>query len=661
MNGTENHRAYEFSGFRLDAARRQLFSPDGQPVTLNPRAFNTLLYFVEHRSELLDKATLMQAVWPDTVVEENNLNQAISALRRALEDKPGEHRFILTEPGRGYRFVADVKSLEPKTQSAGSLTEATEAELRPAAAKIRKLRTMMPALIVVLIAIGSYVYLRQQGAEPEPGQKPEQVVIVSPVRSIAVLPFVDMSPNKDQEYFSDGIAVEMMNQLSKLRGLHVAGRTSSFYFKGKNEDFNVIGEKLGVAHILEGSVRKAGNRVRISVQLVKVADGYHLWSESFDRDLNDIFAIQEETARAVADALSITLGVGESEFGAGGTRNFAAYDAYLAGLSLSNQLGRENTARAIEQLEKAVALDPAFAHAWGVLALVYNDAATVFFSERAGEFYNKFEAAAARAIAIAPDAIASVQAEALLQTERRDWTAAEQSYKKALELAPADSSTNAWYGAFLLDAGRPREVIEYVRRADRTDPLSLWHPTLLGLAHEYNDDYDEALKEIERGQGLIGDHALLNVATLTLAMTIGDRAMMEASLEKIVNDDLLPSNNRSLNETMRPLLDSPEEARKDLHRFYTDPAYNSPVTRGAIAVWASYFGDHELALKAYHESSEARVFNPSGIWQPIHKPMRQLPGFKDLVRDLGLVDYWRTAGTWGDFCRPFGEDDFECE
>jgi TolB-like protein len=182
----------------------------------------------------------------------------------------------LTEPGRGYRFVADVKSLEPKTQSAGSLTEATEAELRPAAAKIRKLRTMMPALIVVLIAIGSYVYLRQQGAEPEPGQKPEQVVIVSPVRSIAVLPFVDMSPNKDQEYFSDGIAVEMMNQLSKLRGLHVAGRTSSFYFKGKNEDFNVIGEKLGVAHILEGSVRKAGNRVRISVQLVKVADGYHL-------------------------------------------------------------------------------------------------------------------------------------------------------------------------------------------------------------------------------------------------------------------------------------------------------------------------------------------------------------------------------------------------
>jgi adenylate cyclase len=161
-------------------------------------------------------------------------------------------------------------------------------------------------------------------------------------QSVAVLPFVDMSPDKDQEYFSDGIAEELLNQLSKLRGLHVAGRTSSFSFKNKDDDLQQIAEKLHVAHILEGSVRKAGNRVRITAQLIKASDGYHLWSDTFDRDLVDIFAIQDETARAVAEALSIALGVGESDLGAGGTRNFDAYDAFLAARSLRYQEGRGN-------------------------------------------------------------------------------------------------------------------------------------------------------------------------------------------------------------------------------------------------------------------------------------------------------------------------------
>jgi TolB-like protein/DNA-binding winged helix-turn-helix (wHTH) protein len=293
MYKTEIQPVYEFNGFRLDTTHRQLWSANGQLITLTSRVFDTLLYFVEHHGELLDKTTLMHALWPNTVVEENNLNQAISALRRALDEKPGEHRFIVTEAGRGYRFVADIKTLGAATQSEEALAQA---EPITPAASARKFRMVTPALIVVLILVVSYIAIQQQDTEPEtaPSPEPENVVIVSrpPLpNSIAVLPFVDMSPDKDQEYFSDGIAEEMMNQLTQLKGLHVAGRTSSFYFKGKNEDFQVIGEKLGVANILEGSVRKAGNRVRITVQLVKVADGYHLWSQSYDRDLNDIFAI----------------------------------------------------------------------------------------------------------------------------------------------------------------------------------------------------------------------------------------------------------------------------------------------------------------------------------------------------------------------------------
>ena len=157
-------------------------------------------------------------------------------------------------------------------------------------------------------------------------------VVGAPLQSVAVLPFADMSPDKDQEYFADGVSEEVLNQLSRIRDLFVVGRTSSFSFKGRNEDLRVIGDKLGVSHLLEGSVRKAGDRVRVSAQLIKAADGYHLWSQTYDRTLEDIFAVQDDISNAVAQALQVSLGLGE--FGRPGwTRNAAAYEEYLRGLS----------------------------------------------------------------------------------------------------------------------------------------------------------------------------------------------------------------------------------------------------------------------------------------------------------------------------------------
>jgi len=480
-------------------------------------------------------------------------------------------------------------------------------------------------------------------------------------RSVAVLPFVDMSPDKDQEYFSEGIAEELLNQLTKLHGLHVAGRTSSFSFKDTNEDLRVIGEKLNVAHILEGSVRKAGNRVRITVQLVKASDGFHLWSQTYDRDLNDIFAIQEETAKAVANALSITLGFGEIDFGAGGTRNFEAYDAYLAGNSLFGRFGSESAVRAIEQLEKAVALDPEYADAWSALANIYQVSANFFIAEQTEELFKKSEAAASRAIEIAPDAISSLIVVSQLQTRRREWTAVEQSLQKALELAPVNFWANLEYGFFFMTVGQTREAVVHFRRASRTEPLSLLPVQNVAFAHETIGDFDTAMQEYERGKELIGTPAILNSLVFVLAMEMGDRALIDEYLQKLVNDDPGPRETWPLTTTMQSLLDSPEAARAELHNFYSDPAFDFPLTHSAIAAWASHFDDHEFALKIHHELFEARRFVVYSIWRYIHKEMRQLPAFKDLARDLGLVDYWRNTGNWGDFCHPLGEDDFECK
>ena len=485
--------------------------------------------------------------------------------------------------------------------------------------------------------------------------------------SIAVLPFADMSPDKDQEYFADGIAEEVLNQLTRVRDLHVAGRTSSFSFKGKEEDLRVIGRKLDVAHVLEGSVRKSGDRVRITAQLIKVADGYHLWSETYDRTLEDIFTIQDEIAQSVARALQITLGVGELGHVPGMTRNVAAYEAYLAGRFLYAQLGRENYSRAIEQLEQVVGIDPDFALAWVSLARVYFYVARVYMPEKAWDYTAKEETALSRAIAIAPDSVPSLNAAAGLHRQRREWAAAEQSYQMALMLAPADYDANYGYGGLLLVVGRPTEAIDYYQRAVRVEPLVVISHIMLGSAYEYCNNRTAAEAAGHRSKELTDRHDLANILLLTLAIQENNRARIKEYSGLLANSGFDPNANkpgyRNINNVMLPLLDSPEAAGVELQHLFNDPdpAYKTPLHRGGIAVWASYFGEHELALQAFQEASESNAFIEFSIWRPLHKPMRRLPGFKELVRKLGLVDYWRSTGNWGEFCRPLGEDDFECE
>jgi adenylate cyclase len=486
----------------------------------------------------------------------------------------------------------------------------------------------------------------------------DPVTTPTDAQSIAVLPFVNMSSDPEQEYFSDGISEELLNQLSKIKDLQVAGRTSSFYFKGRNENLREIGEKLAVAHVLEGSVRKSGNHVRVTAQLIKAADGYHLWSESYDRELNDIFAIQDEIAHAVTDALSITLGVGSLGVS---TRNIEAYEAYLTGLSLYRQLGRENVLQAIEHLERAVALDPEFINAIGTLAGFYFAAASVYISDRAREFLEKFETTATRAINIAPDSLEALRAKAVLELTKFNWLTAEQHFKKALSLAPDDSRTNNYYGTFLGYVGRSREATEYSQKLTRIEPLSLSASQSLAVAYEAAGDLEASLQEIERGQGLPGDPNANTGPLLVIAMTKGDRAMINEAFEKNIKaDSVIPTRYQSLTETMYSLLDDPEAATGELHRVFKDPAYHNSFGHMVMAFYASYFGDHALALDIFREMRKSNAFTMVEMWRPMHKPMRQLLGFKDLLRDMGLVDYWRATGNWGDYVHPVGDDDFEC-
>ena len=306
----------------------------------------------------------------------------------------------------------------------------------------------------------------------------------SAVPSIAVLPFADMSPQKDQEYFSDGLAEELINDLAKLPGLRVAARTSSFQFKGKSEDLRLVGERLNVGAILEGSVRKEGNKLRITVQLIKAGDGFHLWSETYDRELDEIFTVQSDIAHAVAGSLKVTLLGGKTATLAVKATNAEAYSAYLEGRYFSERT-KENLEKAVGYFEQAIKLDPAYAPAWAGLARARSVQADRGYLH-AEEGYTKARKAAEQALALDPNSAEAHAAVGWIQRSHDwDWAGADASYQKALALEPGNATVVRGAAVLAATLGRLEEAMVLDRRSVELDPLSPVNKLNLGN-HAYH-------------------------------------------------------------------------------------------------------------------------------------------------------------------------------
>jgi adenylate cyclase len=550
----------------------------------------------------------------------------------------GEHNVKnISEPVRVYRVMTGtepfVKVIDIKTHG-----------------RMSRKRTIAAFIILIIIVSGLtgwIIYSHQSQKTVPASPMPEKSTATSDLKgtpkTIAVLPFENLSPEKDQEYFADGIAEELLNDLTRIPELEVRGRTSSFYFKGKNESLPTISKMLNVVYILEGSVRKAGEQVRITVQLINTQKDVHIWSKTYDRELKDIFDIQDDIAESVANALQITLGVGELGNTPGMTSNIEAYDAYLAGLSFYRQLGREGMYRAIEQLEKAVAIDPNFAIGWDVLSDAYNNS-VVWIPEKGQEFGQKAKAADSRIIELIPESDLALVIKASRSGDRME---VEQFYKKALALNPTNYNMYGGYGGFLNSVGRPTEAIVYLERYRQSDPLRVGAYNSLGITYDLLGNLEASSKAFKKAIELTNEPEVYNIGLLVSALEMNNRELIYEYLQ-LTGDQ---------NMHMNDLLDKPEEALATVRRTSNNPAYKTPVYFTGFAVWASYFGDNEFALQLYKEIG----FPIFTMWRPIHKGMRRLPGFKDLVRDLGLVDYWRKSGNWGDYCKPVGDDDFVCE
>jgi TolB-like protein/tetratricopeptide (TPR) repeat protein len=478
--------------------------------------------------------------------------------------------------------------------------------------------------------------------------------------SLAVLPFVDMSPEHNQDYFSDGLSEELLNQLAQIKELRVTGRTSSFSFKGKNEDLRVIGAKLGVNHLLEGSVRKSDKRLRVTAQLINATDGTHLWSKSYDRDLNDVFAVQEEIAMAVAGALSITLDIGDMSRAKGGTINVDAYDKYLHARTLFYRLGPTELEQSAQLYREALALDPNFARAWSGLyaALVYS---RTWIPENSAAELREMAEASVHIISLAPDAWWTQVMRSNQYAQQHKWSEAIAAAHAAMTAAPAseiEALTN--YGDLLLIVGRARESIEYVRRAREIDPLSLAVSGELQLYLDFAGRPADAQAEYERSKGFPGDHAIWDWYAVRRLWRRKDAtpAVVEAQFRVFLTHESLPM---ALSQVMVGNLSNKAAARTAIREAFQDPSNQDATRIGVVGQYADHFGDKDLALVAFRRAMvELPTEDFTLLWNPYETGLRADPRFKDILRNLGLVDYFRKTGNWGDFCKPVGKDDFEC-
>ncbi|MBS1788803.1 MAG: winged helix-turn-helix domain-containing protein [Acidobacteria bacterium] len=497
-NGEEDQNL-QFGLFELKLKSEELFS-DGAPVKLPPQPFKVLAFLAIRAGQLVTREELQQEIWgADTFVDfDKGLNFCIKQIREALGDNAQTPQFIETLPRRGYRFIAPVEKIAVSSEVALPQTaslqqpDATEQsfEARTSGLTKRPLHWFALAFAAVAaLALAGYVW-RQRAASPA---KPATGKIM-----LAVLPFENLNADATQDYFSDGLTEEMITQLGRLRPqqLGVIARTTALTYKQTKKDIRQIGQELGVAYVLEGSVRREAGRVRITAQLIQVSDQTHLWAETFDRQQSDMLQIQSEVASRVARSLALELlSTSPANALARKTSQPDAYDAYLKGRYLIIKDTLEDFERSIPFFEQAIAKDPNFAPAYVGLVESYLMMAT-WRNTPAGEILPKAKPAALKAVELDPSLAEAYSALGSVNFWLEwNWPEAEANFKRAIELNPSNPHIHLHYASYLSTQGQIEAGVEQVKQALQLDPVSLLTNGLAAFFYLRARRFDDAITQ----------------------------------------------------------------------------------------------------------------------------------------------------------------------
>jgi TolB-like protein/DNA-binding winged helix-turn-helix (wHTH) protein/Tfp pilus assembly protein PilF len=630
MDGTVAREVVaRFEGFELDSRSGELRFK-GERIPLQEKPLRILQRLVVRPGDVVTRDELRQTLWSaDTFVDfDGGLNTAVNKLRAALGDSAAQPRFIETVGRRGYRFLARVE-----TDDRGRVGEPRregEPTLAPAvieAGTVRRRRLTFALCGTAALAASALVWQAWRSRSRED---------VPVIRSIAVLPLTNVSEKAEEEYFADGMTDALITDLAAVRSLRVISRQSVMRYKASRKSLAEIGRELGVEALIEGTVLRSRDRVRVTAQLVHAPSDRHLWARSYERDIGDVVALQGELARAIVHEVRAEVAPGERKPAAArrGASNPEAYDLYLRGRYLFNRRGiggdgfAEGLKKALDYLEQAIAKDPDFAQAHGALAEAYAVAGYSGILPRA-EVEPRVRAAIQDALALDPNLVEGHAALAgLLAFAERDWPGGEREYKRALELDPTYSNARMWYGFYLEAMGRHDEHLEHSRRGLEADPFNLLLNTSVAAALAHLGRHDEAVAQYRRTLDLEPGFHMARDALARLYSRMGRHEEAIAEAKK--------TGSRIGLAEVYALAGRRDQARQLLREFkaLTRDRYVSPL---AVASVHAALGEKDQAFDYLGGAYRARRTALSHLKvEPGLESLRSDPRFADLLRQMNL-------------------------
>jgi TolB-like protein/DNA-binding winged helix-turn-helix (wHTH) protein/Tfp pilus assembly protein PilF len=597
-------------------------SRNGTDERLRPQVMDLLVYFIRHRREVITSDDILAEVWAGKVTTHASIYNCVKELRHALHDDSHQPRYIKTIPKRGYQVIAEVRF---RDDGAGSYPRLTRTGRRTT---LNRHRLLFMGLIMVTLAAVLYQFGQPDREVGAPKTRPEQ--------SVAVLPFADLSPEQDQGWFCDGIAEEILKQLTRIPGLKVTGRSSSFSFRGPDLNVENIGLQLDVDHLLQGSVLKEGERVHISAQLLRADDGLQLWSETFDRNLNEIFEVQNDISAAIIGTLRIRPpGVALS----GKATHPDAYALYLQGRYFENLRGNDNRIKALKAYERALAIDPDYAPAWVGISWHYSHR-NHFGSLPREEGYSRALEALEKALG-ADSSLASAWATLgyYKMVYDWDWEGAAAAIDAAKRLAPNSSE---WMGAAATLAwalGKSTEHLRLRKKKVDLDPLNLGALSALGQVYLENNRPDEALELFERVVSINPDFPWIHEKFGLAYLAQGDPARALLEFNKYPS-----TRHNAINQARAHLaLGNESEAQAVVDDYLANSADTYPYWTAALFAWR---GDNDEALewleKAYQKHDVALY---QILTNPHLKNLQGDPRYDNFLARLGLLEASRAIPT----------------
>ena len=558
-------RQLGFEGYRIDLRTRQVQAPSGDPVALGGKAFEVLLHLVEHRDQIVTKDELLAAVWPGRVIEENTLTQAISLVRRALGSNASDHRYIVTLPGRGYRFVADVQEFDeaPAAAPAAIMTRADPTSAPPPIATpaipaspalstsiiAGNRRPLLLAALLLTLALFAIVMWRVRAPAPAitvPATAAPAVAMPATRQALAVLPFRTLGNGPRDELLEAGLADTLITRLSRSSALQVSSLVSAQRFSGAQADVNLAARQLGVAYIVEGSTQRIGDQVRINARLLQVSSGKTLWADTFDARIDRVFTLQDKMGDAVTTALSLApVTMPRRAISPCDGADADAYRAYLRGYYQLNRPDAARLADALAAFREAIDRDPTCARAWAGTAYAYR--ALVMTADRdPREMFPLAKSAIARALAIDPDSAEAYSSKGFIEFWYDwDWPRAEASLRHAIALNPNLAEAQIALAHLLVNIGRVQEALPYARKAIALDPLSPLVNSLAGGFIGAAGHKAEARKHIDKTLELEPNSWVALRIRSGRAMARGDHAQAIADLKRAA--EISQDSSQSLN------------------------------------------------------------------------------------------------------------------